>query len=139
MTDVFSKEKRSRIMSQIRSKSTKPEMVVRRALYSMGFRYRLHISELPGCPDIVLSKNKKAIFVHGCFWHGHDICKRSKRPETNTEFWNKKLENNIKRDGEIMEELKSLGWDVLVIWQCQTKNTSELNLKLKNFLSEDAI
>ena len=139
MTDVFTKEKRSRIMSRIPSKSTKPEMIVRKALYSMGFRYRLHISKLPGCPDIVISKNKKVIFVHGCFWHGHDICKRSKRPETNTEFWNKKLEKNKKRDKEVLEELKCLGWDVLVIWQCQTKNISELNSILINFLISDVI
>lgn len=134
MTDVFSKEKRSRIMSRIPSKSTKPEMIVRKAVHSMGFRYRLHIKDLPGCPDIVLSKNKKIIFVHGCFWHGHDVCKRSKRPETNIEFWNKKLENNIRRDKEAIEKLKNLGWDVLVIWQCQTKNTVELYSILKNFL-----
>lgn len=134
MSDIFSKEKRSKIMSQISYKDTKPELAVRKMLHMMGFRYRLHVSKLPGCPDIVLPKYKKIILVNGCFWHGHSGCKRSIRPQTNVEFWNKKIEGNISRDKKTIEELEKLGWDILVIWQCQTKRADCLQKMILDFI-----
>ena len=104
-------------MARVRGKDTSPEMKVRRALFAAGFRYLLHVKHLPGRPDLTLARYRLAIFVHGCFWHGHD-CKRSKRPTTNTDFWNEKLDRNLKRDAEKLVELKALGWDTFVIWQC---------------------
>lgn len=132
--DVFSKEKRSRIMAKVKGKDTKPERVVRSLLHSMRYRFRLHRQDLPGNPDIVLPKHKKVIFVHGCFWHGHKDCARSKRPTTNVDFWNAKLDKTIERDKRKLEELISLGWDTLVIWQCEIKNELKLQDILKNFL-----
>lgn len=135
MTDVFSKEKRSFIMSRVSGKDTGPEMVVRRMLHMMGFRYRLHAKDLPGKPDVVLPRHRKVVFVHGCFWHGHRNCKRSKRPSSNEKFWNEKIEKNIKRDETAKRKLKKVGWDVLVVWECQTKNKENLKeilLKLLN-------
>lgn len=136
MADVFTREQRSRIMSRIHGTNTKPELVVRKRLYSMGYRYRLHYASLPGRPDIVLPKYKKAIFVHGCFWHGHNQCARSKRPTTNKEFWEQKIEKTMQRDAENMADLKALGWKALVIWQCETKDTDALAVKLREFLLE---
>ncbi|TES93858.1 MAG: DNA mismatch endonuclease Vsr [Desulfobacteraceae bacterium] len=132
--DVFSKEKRSRIMAKVKGKDTKPERVVRSLLHSMGYRFRLHRRDLPGNPDIVLPKHKKVLFVHGCFWHGHKGCPRSKRPTTNVDFWNAKLDKTIERDKRKLEELISLGWDTLVIWQCEIKNELKMQDILKNFL-----
>ena len=121
-------------MSGISGKDTKPELIVRRTLHKMGFRYRLHVSKLPGCPDIVFPKYKKIILINGCFWHGHIGCKRSVRPHMNVEFWNKKIEGNITRDKSIREELELLGWDVLVIWQCQIKDDDSLKKRILDFM-----
>jgi len=121
-------------MSGISGKNTKPEVTVRKVLHKMGFRYRLHVASLPGCPDIVLPKYKKIIFVNGCFWHGHSGCKRSARPRTNADFWNKKIEGNISRDKKIEEELERLGWSVLIIWQCQIKDRDILQKIIFDFL-----
>jgi DNA mismatch endonuclease (patch repair protein) len=104
--DVFSREKRSQIMSRVSGKNTKPELIVRSMLHSMGYRFRLHRSDLPGKPDITLPKYKKIIFVHGCFWHGHQDCQRAKRPTTNKKFWNEKLAKNIERDMLNMKNIK---------------------------------
>lgn len=134
MADVFSKEKRSWIMSRIRGRDTKPEMLVRSVVHRMGFRFRLHCRELPGKPDIVLPRHKKVIFVHGCFWHGHKQCLRSRRPTTNTEFWNKKLDANIARDKRVRMNLRRLGWKVLVVWECETSDPDRLFAKLERFL-----
>lgn len=122
-------------MSRVSGKDTGPEMVVRRMLHMMGFRYRLHAKDLPGKPDVVLPRHRKVVFVHGCFWHGHRNCKRSKRPSSNEKFWNEKIEKNIKRDETAKRKLKKVGWDVLVVWECQTKNKENLKeilLKLLN-------
>lgn len=132
--DVFSREKRSQIMSRVSGKNTKPEIAVRSLLHNLGFRFRLHRTDLPGKPDITLSKHKKIIFVHGCFWHGHADCLRSKRPTTNEEFWRKKLDKNIERDKATVSALKQLGWDVLTVWACEVNDINKLKTKLILFL-----
>ncbi len=137
MTDVFTKEKRSWIMSRIKGRDTKPEILVRSIVHRMGFRFRLHQRELPGNPDIVLARHGKVIFVHGCFWHGHKRCPRSKRPETNTSFWNKKLDGNIERDKRLRKELRRMGWKMLIIWQCETLKPEKLLKKLERFLYDE--
>ncbi|WP_240421974.1 very short patch repair endonuclease [Paenibacillus periandrae] len=134
--DSFSKEKRSQIMSKVKSKNTTPELIVRRLLHKMGYRFRLHRTDLPGKPDIVLPKHKKVIFVNGCFWHGHNNCKKSQLPETNKEFWEDKISRNIKRDTENIIKLIEMGWGVLTIWDCQTKkrDLEKLAIIIDNFL-----
>lgn len=121
-------------MSLIKGRETKPEKLVRSLLHGLGYRFRLHDKNLPGKPDIVLPRHKKVIFVHGCFWHGHKQCKRAKRPATHKEFWNKKIDGNIKRDEKVKRQLKTLGWRVLVVWQCQTRNQEELRKRLEKFM-----
>ena len=123
-------EQRSRNMSAIKSKNTKPEIAVRKLLHSMGYRFRLHRKDLPGSPDIVLPKYKTAIFVHGCFWHRHENCKYASNPNTRQEFWNKKFKENIKRDSEIQDNIKNLDWRSVVIWECETKNMENLKDKI---------
>lgn len=132
--DVFSREKRSQIMSRVSGKNTKPELVVRSLLHNMGYRFRLHRNDLPGKPDITLPKYKKIIFVHGCFWHGHIGCQRAKRPTTNMNFWNEKLNKTIERDEITVNNLKQLGWDVLTVWTCEVKDTEKLGNKLLSFI-----
>ena len=123
-------EQRSRNMSAIKSKNTKPEIQVRKILHSMGYRFRLHSKDLPGSPDIVLPKYKTVIFVHGCFWHRHENCKYASTPKTRKEFWNKKFTENKKRDSEIQEKIKILDWRSVVIWECETKNIENLRDKI---------
>ena len=123
-------EQRSRNMSAIKSKNTKPEIKVRKLLHSMGYRIRLHSKDLPGSPDIVLPKYKTVIFVHGCFWHRHENCKYASTPKTRKEFWNKKFTENKKRDSEIQEKIKILDWRSVVIWECETKNIENLRDKI---------
>ncbi len=132
--DVFSREKRSQIMSRISGKNTKPELVVRSLLHNMGYRFRLHRKDLPGKPDITLSKHQKVIFVHGCFWHSHTDCPRSKRPTTSKNFWTEKLDKNVERDRESVRSLRKLGWTVLVIWTCEVNDTLKLRNKIISFL-----
>ena len=121
-------------MSSVSGKNTKPEIAVRSLLHNLGFRFRLHRKDLPGKPDITLSKYKKVIFVHGCFWHGHADCSRSKRPSSNEEFWRDKLDKNIERDKSTVNALKELGWDVLTVWTCEVNDTNKLKAKLLSFL-----
>ena len=116
----LSKEKRSKIMSAIHSKNTKPELMVRKYLWRMGFRYRLNYNRLPGHPDIVLRKYRTCIFVNGCFWHGHN-CEEFRPPKTNANYWLSKIEKNKKRDKEEHQKLAEMGWHVIVIWECQLK------------------
>ncbi|SEP46971.1 T/G mismatch-specific endonuclease [Propionispora vibrioides] len=120
-------------MSRVKVKNTAPEIKLRSILHRHGFRFRLNRSDLPGKPDIVLPKYKTVIFVHGCFWHGH-YCKRGKRPKTNEEFWNKKIDGNIKRDELNIKRLEELGWRVLVVWECEIKDKDLLG-RIENFLS----
>lgn len=136
MVDCFSEEKRSWVMSRVKGCNTKPEMIVRSMVFRMGFRFRLHRRDLPGTPDIVLPRLKKIIFVHGCFWHGHEKCSKRKRPNENQSFWNKKLNDNINRDRNNIQHLKDLGWDVLVIWEYETRNAQNLSKKLEVFLND---
>lgn len=121
MPDIYSKQKRSEIMSRISGKETKPEIIVRRYLFSKGFRYRKNDKRYPGKPDIVLPKYKTVIFVNGCFWHGHD-CLAGKLPVTRRDFWKSKINRNIERDKDNLIKLEKLGWKVITIWQCELKN-----------------
>lgn len=131
MADVVSSEKRSAMMSAIRAKNTKPEMLVRKALFASGYRFRLHRKDLPGNPDVVLPGRKVAVFVHGCFWHAHDHCHLAKMPSTRPDFWQQKLEGNRQRDGRKTTELLAQGWRVLVVWECfLRKKTAPENLSL---------
>jgi DNA mismatch endonuclease (patch repair protein) len=134
MPDTFTPQKRSDIMARIKGRDTKPEKIVRSLLHQLGYRFRLQRRDLPGNPDIVLPRHKKAVLVHGCFWHGHKGCPRSARPRSNEAFWNEKLTRNIERDRRNLVELQSLGWRVLVIWQCEIKNTQTLIERLRVFL-----
>jgi DNA mismatch endonuclease (patch repair protein) len=127
MADVHSKEVRSFNMSRIRSKNTKPEMLVRKFLFSKGFRYRLHDKKLPGHPDIVLPKYKTAIYVHGCFWHGHQDCKYFVVPKTRTEWWLNKITRNISNDKINGMNILSLGWKKIEIWECELKGDRLVN------------
>lgn len=132
--DVYSKEKRSEVMSKVPSSNTGPEMLVRRQLHALGVRFRLHRADLPGKPDIVLPKYSSVIFVHGCFWHHHRGCKKSALPTSNVEFWTKKIGNNVRRDRRNAAALRRLGWRVLVIWECQIRTGTHLP-KLNRFLT----
>lgn len=138
MVDKYTPEKRSEIMSKVRGKNTGPEMIVRRLVHGMGYRYRLHVGKLPGRPDLVFPSRRKAIFVNGCFWHGHRGCKRSKKPVQNAEFWDRKIERNMMRDRTAKARLKKLGWKILVVWECRTKKTDALKETLNHFLRETA-
>jgi len=138
MSDKFVKEKRSEIMAKVHSTNTAPEIRVRKLLHGMGYRFRLHRSDLPGKPDIVLPKYKTVIFVHGCFWHGCPFCRRAKiRPVANADYWMKKLDRNMERDKNNYIALNKLNWRVLIVWECETKkkNLPELNNRLMNELS----
>lgn len=122
MADIFSEEKRSYVMSRIKSKDTKPEMIVRKYLHGQGFRYRLHNARLPGKPDLVLRKYKTCIFINGCFWHGHKHCKSGTRlPVTRTEWWKEKLSKNRKRDLRNISKLLDLNWNVITVWECDLR------------------
>ena len=119
MADKLTPEQRHLCMSHIRGKDTKPEMFVRKALWQLGYRYRLNVADLPGRPDIVLPKYKTIIFVNGCFWHGHEGCKKFTVPETNRDFWMAKIERNRQRDLETFSALRVLGWNVITVWSCE--------------------
>ena len=130
MGDIYSKRKRSEIMSKISGTETKPEILVRKYLFSKGFRFRKNDKRLPGRPDIVLPKYKTVVFIHGCFWHGHH-CKAGKLPETNKEFWENKINSNIERDKKNQHKLEKLGWKIIIVWQCKLKNKKVVTKKLK--------
>ncbi|AVE05700.1 very short patch repair endonuclease [Pseudomonas palleroniana] len=132
--DTLTPSDRSLRMARVKSKGTKPEMVVRRLLFSMGYRYRLHDRSLPGSPDIIFRGRKKVIFVHGCFWHRHDGCPLARLPKSRLDFWIPKLEGNRERDTRTLHQLNSLGWDVLVIWECELKDLNLLEKMLNGFL-----
>lgn len=135
MVDDLTPQQRSYCMSRIRSKNTKPEIIVRKVIHSMGYRFRLHRKDLPGKPDIVLPRLKKVIFVHGCFWHKHN-CKYGRvKPKTNAEYWNKKRTATKIRDAEHRRKLKKLGWDVFIVWECETKRMDKLAKKTRSFLN----
>jgi DNA mismatch endonuclease (patch repair protein) len=125
--DTLTKEKRSWNMSRIRSKNTKPEITVRSQLHRAGYRFRLHVKDLPGTPDIVLPKYNSVIFVNGCFWHRHPGCKYAYNPKTRVKFWNQKFSQNIKRQEKVQKKLETLEWKVLTIWECEVGNEKMIN------------
>jgi DNA mismatch endonuclease (patch repair protein) len=141
MTDVHDKKTRSYNMSQIKAKNTKPEIMVRKYLFALGYRYRLHVKKLPGKPDIVLAKYKTVIFVHGCFWHGHDNCKYFVVPKTSTDWWLQKINRSKRKDAENFSRLENDGWDVITIFECElkdgkkTKTLNRILIQLNNKFS----
>lgn len=139
MTDTLRSEERSARMSRIRGKDTAPELAVRRMLHGMGYRYRLHRRDLPGCPDLVFSSRRKAVFVHGCFWHRHPdpACKLARLPKSRLDFWLPKLEGNRARDLRNQDALRAQGWGVFVVWECQLRNPETLKIQIKTFLEDD--
>lgn len=132
--DRVSPEQRSRNMARIGSRDTAPEMAVRRLLHARGYRYRLHAANLPGKPDIVFSARRRAVFVHGCYWHRHQGCRYAFTPATRPDFWLKKFAANVERDARVIEALSRQGWRVLVIWSCETQTPDGLAAKLTHFL-----
>lgn len=132
--DRLSPERRSRLMSRIRGKHTTPEMAVRRVLHKLGYRFRLHDGGLPGEPDIVFRSRKKALMVHGCFWHRHLGCSKASLPKSNVKYWEEKFRRNVQRDELAVRQLRELGWEVETIWECETKSLPELKEKLQRFL-----
>jgi DNA mismatch endonuclease, patch repair protein len=127
-------EQRSRTMRAVRSKNTAPEMSVRRLVFSLGYRYRLHGAQLPGKPDLVFASRKKAIFVHGCFWHGHECRRGDRQPKVNADYWRRKIGRNKVRDQSNIELLQAAGWTVLVVWECQIRADDRLAERLRAFL-----
>lgn len=131
--DIYSRRKRSEVMASVRSEDTAAEMTVRRTLHSLGYRYRLHSKDLAGKPDIVLPKHSAIIFVHGCFWHHHRSCGKSKLPKANSEFWQRKILDNARRDKRNIRQLREAGWKVLVVWECEIKQR-DMGNRLVDFL-----
>jgi DNA mismatch endonuclease (patch repair protein) len=132
--DNLSLAERSEIMARVRSKNSRPELLVRKLVFALGYRYRLHVKDLPGHPDIVLRKFRKVIFVHGCFWHRHAGCALARLPKSNLDFWAPKLEGNKKRDEKNKRALLRSGWKVLTIWECQIKGSDWLAARIRRFL-----
>jgi DNA mismatch endonuclease, patch repair protein len=127
-------EVRRRTMQAVKNKDTTPELIVRRLLHSLGYRYRLHVKDLPGKPDLVFPARRKVIFVHGCFWHGHDCQRGARIPKTNTAYWVEKVARNKRRDQDEIARLTDLRWQVLTVWECEMKNIEGLKQRLTSFL-----
>jgi DNA mismatch endonuclease (patch repair protein) len=136
MADTLSPAERSERMSRVKAKNTKPEIAVRKLVYGLGYRYRLHARDLPGSPDLVFRQRQKVIFVHGCFWHRHPAtgCKLARVPKSRVSFWRDKLEGNHKRDSENIRKLRKNGWKVLQIWECELTNLDRVQQRLNLFL-----
>lgn len=140
MTDIHSKKVRSFNMSRVKGKETSPEVFVRKYLFGQGLRFRKNVRDLPGKPDIVLPKYRTVIFVNGCFWHGHQNCKKAKLPATRTDWWKEKIQKNIERDSKNIEKLARMGWQVLLVWECELKRKDspillgEILSKIKNHI-----
>ncbi len=132
--DTLSRDKRSWNMSRIRGENTTPEIVVRSSLHRMGYRFRLHVKKLPGRPDIVLPKYNTVVFVHGCFWHHHHGCRYAYMPKSRKTFWKDKFNKNILRDRQVNKALRTLKWNILTIWECETENTSKLVAKITSYM-----
>src|SRR5699024_9235199 len=126
MADIVDRSTRSRMMSGIRGKDTRPELLLRRELHSRGFRYRLHAKHLPGRPDLILSKYNAVIFVHGCFWHRHSGCRYTTTPATRVQFWQAKFEANVARDLDVQQALASSGWRIAIIWECALRRSNQI-------------
>ncbi len=123
-------------MASVKNKNTKPEILVRKALFSKGFRFRINEKKLPGSPDIVLPKYKAVIFVHGCYWHGHENCKKQITPKTNKGFWNEKIEKNRVRDQKVQNELIKLNWKIIIVWECKLRNKETFDLTIDKIVNE---
>lgn len=136
MADKLTPQQRSANMARIRAKDTKPEMLVRRMVHGMGFRYRLHRKDLPGKPDLVFGPRRKVIFVHGCFWHLH-ACRGGRIPASRRDYWAPKLQRNAERDAEHLAALRAAGWQVLIVWECETKDLAALQSRLAEFLETE--
>lgn len=134
MADTISQERRSALMRRIRSKDTRPEMAVRSLLHRLGYRFRLHRKDLPGRPDIVLPKHRKIVLMHGCFWHGH-TCRLASKPKSNQAYWAEKIQGNQARDARSLVALQNQGWAVLELWECEVRQFTGLEDKLRKFLS----
>ena len=132
--DIVSKTRRSEIMARIQGRDTAPEMIVRRTAHRLGFRFRLYRKDLPGRPDLVFPRYRAAVFVHGCFWHRHDSCRFAYTPGSRVRFWTEKFRQNVARDRRTEDALRSLGWQVLVIWECETRDDAVVGHRLKDFL-----
>jgi len=137
LTDVFTPEKRSAVMRRVKGRDTSPELKVRRALTALGARYRLNRKDLPGSPDIVMAGRRLAIFVHGCFWHGHDCARGSRVPKANREYWTAKVARNVARDARAAADLAAAGWRVETIWECDLKDAAALTARLQGLLAND--
>ncbi len=135
--DTLTPAQRSERMGRVRYKDTKPELVVRSLIHGMGYRYRLHRRDLPGCPDLVFAKRGKIIFVHGCFWHRHGKCKLTRWPKSKLEFWKPKLESNHRRDEANQKRLRDLGWKILTIWECQLGDIDRLKARIRKLLEDE--
>ncbi|MGX6647271.1 very short patch repair endonuclease [Maricaulaceae bacterium MS644] len=133
--DVFTPEERSRVMARVKGKNTKPELKVRRLAHGLGYRYRLHRTDLPGTPDLVFAGRCKVIFVHGCFWHGHSCARGSRKPKTRADYWAAKIARNRERDARVQAELKEQGWQSLTLWECQLKDAEALAARMNAFLT----
>lgn len=138
MADHVDRRKRSEMMRAVKSKNTSTEMIVRSAAHRLGLRFRLHRADLPGKPDLVFPRWKTVVFVHGCFWHRHKGCKKASLPKTNVEFWTSKFARNVERDLKNIKDLKSLGWGVLTIWQCQIPNIEQARFILTRYFDRKA-
>ncbi len=136
--DIWDKESRSKMMSKIRSTNTKPEIKLRKFLFAQGFRYRINYKKLPGKPDIVLPKYKTVVFVHGCFWHGHEGCRRSHIPKSNEQYWITKISRNLSRDKAHTQELMKLGWGVIIVWECEINNKAKFEALKTNIIQQIA-
>ena len=136
MTDVFSEEQRSYVMSRVGSKNTKPELLVRSFLHRVGFRFRIHGRKLPGNPDLVLPKHQTVVFVHGCFWHRHKDCRRATMPASRVEFWKDKFDKNVARDRKNLALLKETGWRAIVLWECEITNVKGREERLAKLAEE---
>lgn len=135
--DTVTKEQRSVIMSRIRGKNTKPEMIVRRAAHSLGLRFRLHRKDLPGSPDLFFVRRRKAMFVHGCFWHRHSECRKAYTPKSNADFWQQKFARNVERDAAAQAKLRAAGWDPVIVWECEI-SAADLPDRLKHLVADAA-
>lgn len=134
--DRITSAERSAQMSLVKSKNTGPELLVRKLVHSLGYRYRLHGAKLPGKPDLVFAKRKKVVFVHGCFWHRHAGCKKATTPATRLDYWLPKFERTVERDQQSLERLSALGWSALIVWECDLKDLNALGQRLKAFLDD---
>ena len=134
--DTLTPTQRSALMTLVRSKDTRPERIVRRLAHQLGYRFRLHRRDLPGSPDLTFPARRAVVFVHGCFWHQHDCPRGARRPRTNAEYWSAKLDRNVARDATARGQLEDLGWRVLVIWECETRDADTLRGRLSEFLGD---